>query len=268
MGSFPLCKIFVLVICFGLTLVPAAKSQTSTRAPTSDPQAVALANQSFSALVGATTINDVTLTGTVVRTASSDEGTGTVTLKALGTSQARLDMNLSDGQRSEIRNLSSTGSAQGLWVGPDRSAHSAAIHNTLTDAAWFFPALTVLSQTSNSTYLFTYVGQETRNGAAVQHIRAAQNVGYSDPLIQGLTNEDIYLDASSLLPVALTYNAHPDNNALSNIPVEVEFSNYQAVSGVKIPFRVQQVFNGTLFLDITIQSAALNTGLTSAAFAQ
>jgi hypothetical protein len=258
----------LLALLFAAFLPNATQAQKTAATPTSDPQAVTLANQSFSALVGRTQINDVTLTGTIVRTAGSDVGTGTVTLKALGTSQSRLDMSLSDGQHSEIRNLSN-GSPQGLWIAANNSAHSAANHNSMTDAAWFFPALTILSQASNTTLLFTYVGQETRNGNSVQHIRASQNISSSvDPsgLIQALSTEDIYLDASSLLPVALTFNAHPDSNALANIPVEVGFSNYQVVNGVKIPFRIQELFNGTLFLDVTVQSAAVNSGLTNADF--
>jgi hypothetical protein len=260
----------LLALLFAAFLPDAAQAQTTPTTPTSDPQAVALATQSYSALVGTTQINDATLSGTIVRTAGSDIGTGTVTLKALGTGQSRLDMNLSNGTRSEIRNLSS-GLAQGFWIAPNSSAHTAARHNNDTDAAWFFPALTVLSQASNSSYLFTYVGQETRNGTTVQHIRVAQNISSTvDPtgLTVRLSTEDIFLDATSLLPVALAFNAHPDNNALANIPVEVDFSNYQLVNGVKIPFRIQQFFNGTLFLDITVQSAALNSGLTSTNFAQ
>jgi len=249
-----------------LLFVPVLHAQSPT---SSSPQAVALAIQALSALVGTTTVTDATLTGTVIRTAGSDVDTGTVTLKVLGTSESRLDMSLSNGTRSEIRN-SSSGSPQGFWVAPDSSVHLMANHNTLTYAAWFFPALSVLSQASNSSLLFTYIGQETRNGETVQHIRAAQNVSSSaDPsgLIQSLSTEDIYLDATSLLPVALIFNAHPDNNALANIPVEVDFSNYQVVNGVKIPFRVQQYFNGTLFLDVTVQSAVLNSGLTDSVFA-
>jgi hypothetical protein len=271
MKRFPLAPVSILVICFGFILqTVAAQTQTAVTTPASDSQAVALATRALSALVGTTQVGDVTLTGTATRTAGSDIGTGTVTLKALGTSQSRMDMNLSNGTRSEIRNLSS-GLPRGLWVAPDSSAHSAARHNNNTDAAWFFPALTVLSQASNSNFLFTYVGQESRNGNSVQHIRVAQNVGSAvDPtgLTQRLSTEDIFLDANSYLPIALTFNTHPDNNALANIPVEIDFSNYQAVSGVKIPFRVQQFFNGTLFLDITVQSAALNSGLMSTDFAQ
>jgi hypothetical protein len=74
------------------------------------------------------------------------------------------------------------------------------------------------------------------------------------------------LDASTYLPVALTFNAHPDNDAGTNIPVEIDFSNYQQVNGVQIPFHVQKFLNGPLFLDVTVQSAVVNSGVPPSAF--
>ena len=89
--------------------------------------------------------------------------------------------------------------------------------------------------------------------------------GGSDPLVT-LSSTDVYLDSSSLLPVAFAFNTHPDNNSLLNIPVEIDFSNYQAVNGAQIPFHIQKFLNGSLFLDMTIQSAAVNSGLTTSTF--
>jgi hypothetical protein len=181
-----------------------------------------------------------------------------------------MDLSLSDGTRSEIR-TSPNGAPQGQWLAPSGSYNNMAMHNCLTDAAWFFPALTVLSQTSNPNLSITYVGLETKNGISVQHlhfafISAAQAAGPAHPLAT-LGATDVYLDATSLLPVVFAFNAHADNNALINIPVEVDFSNYQAVNGVQVPFRVQKFLNGSLFLDMTIQSAIVNSGLTDSAFA-
>lgn len=139
-------------------------------------------------------------------------------------------------------------------------------HNCVTDAAWFFPGFSVLSQLSNPNLVATYVGQETKNGVAVQHlhfvVQSADPTGFS----QQLSAEDIYLDASSNLPTALTFGVHPDNNAATDIPVEVDFSNYQVVNGVRVPFRIQERLNGTLFEDIIVQSVVFNSGLSNADF--
>lgn len=72
---------------------------------------------------------------------------------------------------------------------------------------------------------------------------------------------DIYVDAASLLPVSLAFSIHPDNNALQDIPVSIEFSGYRNVSGVMTPFRVQKFLQRSLLLDISIARAAVNPGL-------
>jgi hypothetical protein len=244
-------------------------SAHSQQAAVQNPQAVTLAMQAMSALTGTTQINDVTLTGTATRTAGSDIESGSITLKALGTADGRLDLSLTNGTRTEIRN-SSNGVPQGFWIGLDATVHSMANQNCFTDAVWFFPASTVLSQVSNPNLAISYVGQETRNGLAVQHIRfsmqfptVSSDIANSMTL---LTVTDIYLDSTSSLPVAVLFNAHPDTDAGTNIPIEVDFSNYQLVQGAQIPFRIQKLMNGTLFLDLTIQAAVLNSGLNSSAF--
>jgi hypothetical protein len=249
-----------------LLLVPATFPQSNPTPTTSDPQAVTLASQALAALTGTTQVNDVTLTGSGTRAAGSDVESGSVTLKALGTLEARLDLSTANGTRSEIRNLDSNSMPQGFWVGLDGNVHSMAGQNCVTDAAWFFPALSILSQLSNPNVVATYIGQETKNGASVQHLHFVVQSGDPSGFFQQLSAEDVYLDASSNLPVAIIFNTHPDNDATTNIVVEIDFSSYQAVSGVQMPFRIQMQYNGSLLLDLTIQSATLNSGLTDAAF--
>jgi hypothetical protein len=247
-------------------VVPSAFPQSNPTPTTSAPQAAALASQALASLIGTAQVNDVTLTGSGTRTAGSDVESGSVSLKALGTSQSRLDFSVASGTRSEIRDLNSSAAPQGFWIGLDGSVHSMANQNCVTDAAWFFPPFSVLSQLSNTNLVASYVGQETKNGAAVQHLSFAVQNGDTTGLSQQLSTEDIYLDASSYLPVALAFNVHPDNDASANIPVEIDFSNYQTVSGVQVPFHIQQFLNGTVLYDLTIQSATLNSGLTNTAF--
>ena len=249
-----------------LLLAPAAYSQTSPAPNASSPQAVTLASQAQLALTGSVQVNDVTLTGTGTRTAGSDVESGTVSLKALVGGESRLDLTVAGGTRSEIRNLDSNGASQGFWIGLDGIAHAMANHNCVTDAAWFFPALSVLSQLSNPNLLVTYVGNETRGGVNVQHLHFVIQSPAPSALFQQLSAEDLYLSASSNLPVAITFNAHPDNDASANLPVEIDFSNYQAVNGVQVPFRIQKLLNGSVLFDLTVQSATLNSGLTAAAF--
>jgi hypothetical protein len=252
-----------------------ASAQQASTTATQNPQAVALATNSIAVLSGSVQIADITLSGTATRIAGSDVGTGTVTLRAFGTLDSRMDLSLSSGTFSEIRNAAN-GTPQGSWLAPNGSVGNMAMHNCFTDAAWFFPALTVLSQTSNPNLSITYVGLETKNGTSVQHltfaavstVQATAAAGLRGPVASlfTLSSTDVYLNSSSLLPVAFVFSTHPDNDALTNIPVEIDFSNYQAVNGVQIPFNIQKFLNGSLFLDLTIQAASLNSGLTDSVF--
>jgi hypothetical protein len=265
-------KRLVLLFCFACISFPALAQQSSAppTAVTQNPQAVALAVQAIAAISGSTQLTDITLTGTVTRTAGSDVENGNFILKALGTDESRLDLSLAAGLSSEIRNVAS-GAPQGFLINPSAVVSNMAQHNCLTSAAWFFPGLSILSQTTDPTVAVTFVGQETKLGIAVNHIQfniQSASLGASDNALLGqLSQTDFYLDSSSNLPVAMVFNLHPDANALTNINAEVDFTNYQAVNGVQVPFRIQKFLNGTLFLDLTIQGATLNSGLTSSAFA-
>jgi hypothetical protein len=80
-------------------------------------------------------------------------------------------------------------------------------------------------------------------------------------LPEPLSQTDLYLDPATFLPVIIAFNIHPDNNALTDIPIEIHFSDYRPVSGVLIPFHVQKFLNNGLYLDLQFQSAAINSGL-------
>jgi hypothetical protein len=233
----------------------------------SDPQAVALAAKSIAALTGGAAIGDVTLAGSVISVAGSTNKTGSVTLLAKGTTESRIDASLSDGNRSDIRNTS-TGTPEGAWViGSGVSSHYAS-HNCWTDAAWFFPALSSLSQTENPNFVFSYIGEEQRNGLPVQHIQAYQlsAAGLTNSPVPTLSKLDFYLDPNSYLPLAVAFNSHTDQDMNTNIPTEIDFANYQSVNGIVVPFHFQRILNGTVILDVTVTSAVFNTGLADSLF--
>lgn len=261
---------FVAWVCFlllSLFVSPASAQQTTTL--TSDPQAVSFATKALAALTGGKPITDVTLTGTAARTAGSDAETGTITLKALGPTSSRVEFAGSGGNRAEIRN-SSPGFPQGAWVGTDGVSHAMAYHNCVTDAVWFFPALSILSEVSTANAVVRYVGQENRNGASVYHLRflsvAPSFLGGLGSALPSLGNEEMYLDSSTLLPVVITFNAHPDDDGFTSIPMEVDFSQYKSVQGALVPFGILKLFNGSLLFDISVQSATINSGLSDSEF--
>ena len=241
-----------------------ASGQIAQSTSKSDPLAVSLAQKSATALTGGVAISDVTLNGTVISIAGSENESGTGSLQAKGSGETRVDLSLGSARRSDVRSLLN-GIPVGAWEKNGGSTNSYAEHNCLTDAAWFFPALSSLSQAANPNFIFSYVGQELHNSVSTQHIQVHQLQG-AWPDIQRLTKMDFYLDPSSLLPLAVVAQVHPDNDWVTDIPLEINFSNYQTVNGLRVPFHIQQLLNGTVVLDFTVTSATFNAGLQDSIF--
>jgi len=215
-------------------------------------------------------VSDVTLTGTATQTAGSWNASGAATFKAKGFTESRVDFAASS--QSEIRALDTSGNPAGVWVKADSVKHPMALHNSFNDAAWFFPALSSLAAASQAGVVAKYIGSETHNGIAVQHVRLWHTVDSSSSLaaianvIPRLSTVDIYLDATSSLPVALAFNAHSDKDMNTDVPVEVRYSDYRTVSGVSVPFHIQKYLNRGLVMDFTASSATINSGLSDTVF--
>jgi hypothetical protein len=253
---------FVLI---ALVLLPCAAQQPAAPAD----QATTLLQQAFAALNGGKSLSDVRLSGTVERIAGSDDETGTAVLKSIAGCASSVSLSLPSGPRNEIQNCSSMPPV-GAWSGPDGVSHAIAFHNLLTGPAWFFPAFTIAQGLSASGYVATYVGAETHNGQAVQHVSLLQPsllpAAPGAPSSSHLTQVDLFLDSTTLLPAAVDFNIHPDNNALLDIPVEIRFSNYTPVNGAQVPFHVQKYLNNTLILDFQATTVTFNSGLTASSF--
>jgi hypothetical protein len=281
--------LFVLIhICSATAFCQQTAPSTATPI-SSDPQAVSLIQRSLAVLSAGAPVADVTLSGTVRRIVGSDDETGTANLEATALGDSRVDLALPSGNRSEVRNHSAiplpgslpsnlptsvtqVAQAAGTWSGPDGTTHPVANHNAVTDASWFFPVVLITKLTSTTGYTLTYLGPENLNGVQVLHIQASQPVISSSApvgvpaLLQHLSLMDVYIDPTALLPVALGFNIHPDDNALSDIPTLIEFSGYQTVSGIQVPFHLQKYINNGLVLDIQVNSVKFNSGLGESSF--
>jgi hypothetical protein len=254
-----------------IILCVAGTSLHAATAAQRDPQAITLAQQSLQALVGTTALSDATLQGTANFTAGSDEESGAFTLEFKGDQESKAVLNLSGGQRQEIRNAQ-TGGPQGVWIGTDGQKHAMLQHNLLVPAASFFPALVLAEALNDPSIQLAYVGQEMKGDVVVQHVQLWRTIPTglaSDAeikLFEHMTTVDVYLAAANSLPVALDFNAHPDNNEKLDIPVEIQYSDYQKTNGLLLPVRVQKFFNGSLQLDLSIAGVAVNSGIPDSEF--
>jgi hypothetical protein len=255
-----------LLLPFGLCVFLGFSSAAQQTA-SSSAQATQLLQQSLAALQGNASLTDVTLSGTARRIAGSDDESGTATYKAISGAN-RLDLTLSAGAHSEIWNNTSAPTV-GSWSGPDGVSHPMTLHNLMNQAS-LSPAFTFAALTPAQNFAVALVGQETKNGQSVYHLSSSQQFpqmsGKTAALTQHLTQMEIFLDASTLLPVAFDFSVHPDNDAGLDIPVELLFSDYRAVGGAQIPFHVQKFLNNSLLLDLQFANAQLNGGLSAASF--
>jgi len=232
---------------------------------TRDPVALGLVNQALVLLNGGTALTDVTVQATVNYYGDGSEETGTATLYAIGDSESLLVMNLSAGEQQEVRN----GQA-GAWVHADGSIFSEATHNCWVDATWFFPGLVFTNLAVNTQNALVNLGSGTWNGSSANDIQTyqaptSQNATVTQ-VIQSLSTETVWLDPKSGLPLAIDFNLHSDTNATISVPAEIQFSNYQTVNGMTIPYSVQKYVSGQLLLDVTVTSVTVNSGLSQGLF--
>ena len=112
-----------------------------------------------------------------------------------GTGQSRVTLNLTDGQRQEIRQ-----GTKGVLVDVGGTAHDLGSHNCYVDSAWFYPVFTLTALANDPTLAVTLAGQETREGEPVDHLMITRVVTRRSPsiaaLIQHLSSMDLYLDAT------------------------------------------------------------------------
>lgn len=251
--------------CLGRAQDQQAGTTTSSATVVRDPQGLAVVQSAVKALAGQTAITDVTLQAMASYVAGSDEETGTVTFIALGNMESRVLLSLSGGQHLEIRNLFA-----GTWSGPDGMVHLMTSQNCFTDASWFFPAMTLQAVLTDPQMAVAYLGTDASKGRALLHLQVARIVAgqpvsaYADFL--RLSTMDFYLDPQSFLPLVLDFNIHPATNGIIDIPVEIQFGDYRDTNGALIPHRIQKLVVGTLTLDLTVSSVALNSGVPASEF--
>jgi hypothetical protein len=121
---------------------------------------------------------------------------------------------------------------------------------------------------SNADFSLQFIGQESLGTSAVNHIHL-QNTFASQPSWQSLaefTTADIWLDASTALPLRISLFRRDGGGSTPKIPISISYSNYQNVSGTSYPFTIQEFITETLWAITTIQSVNFNTGLTNANF--
>jgi hypothetical protein len=213
---------------------------------------------------------NVVLAGTITTAGAA----GSISLSAAANGQSQIQLQLPSGSETETRSISRFWRA-GTWTDSSGAAHPAPPQDLMgPHPAWFYPSFVLMTGLGSPDYVSSDLGVETRNGISVEHIAVwqmpistlpASSVAY----VKQQSQYDIYLDPSTWLPVAMTFNRQfdpaapsqflaPAQTSSAGVLEEVRYSNYQQVQGIPVAFHLQVFFQGTLFSDIQISSAKLN----------
>lgn len=243
-----------------LTLLPS----TTARAQSDKVPANAILLQLSSAFSGGKPVQSVEMTGSASWHAGSLEDSGTVTLKASadGSSQMQLQFATTGPKNEALSGAGSNVACQ--WSGADAVPHEIDFGNCLQSAVWFLPALSLQPALAPSAMNAVDLGTG-RVGSSSNSYRHLQTQLLPSNLpinmaksLAGRSTTDLGIDPTSLLPAVLTYSVHPDNGADVQIAIEIQYSDYRLVNGVRIPFHIERLINGTLQLDIRVSSVQIN----------
>ncbi|HEU5340214.1 hypothetical protein [Edaphobacter sp.] len=205
-------------------------------------------------------VTRVTLSGDANWYAGSLKDSGTVTLTAASDGSAQMQLNLgTTGERIESQLAIGPG-MKCQWSGPDGKVHQQDYFVCLKPLTWFMPSLGLQSASMPTSITFADLGTESTPEGSFRHVRAqfasAAFTGDANTVGQlTATVMDIDLDPASSLPVRLRYSVRPDSGADVKIPIVVKFSDYRNINGTEIPYRIERYVNGTLQLQITLQSS-------------
>jgi hypothetical protein len=212
----------------------------------------------------------VVLAGTI----TTNGTTGSISLSAAANGQSQIQLQLPSGSQTETRTISHRWRA-GTWTDSTGAAHQVPQQDLMgPHPAWFYPSFILMSGLGSPGYVSQDLGVEARDGVSVEHIAVwqapirglpASSVAY----VKQQTQYDIYLDPSTRLPVAMTFNRQfdpaspeqfltPAETSSASVLEEVRYSNYQQVQGVPIAFHLQVFFQGALHSDIQISSTKFN----------
>jgi hypothetical protein len=200
--------------------------------------------------------------------------TGTISLTAAANGQSRIQVQLPSGSETETRSISPF-MRSGTWTDSTGFAHQVPPQDLSgPHPAWFYPSFILMSGLGSPGYVSQDLGVEVRDGVSVEHIAIwqapiknlpASSVGY----VKQQSRCDIYLDPSTLRPVAISFNRQfdaasqgqflaPKQTSSASVLEEVRYSDYQQVQGIPIAFHLQVFFQGALRSDIQISSAKFN----------
>jgi hypothetical protein len=257
------CEFTLVVLSYMFALTGAANSAfgqqpSSSPQPVRDAQAIAVVQSAIAALGGAgavAAISDARITGTEQDSSNPDATPATFTWQTAGVEFSSTVQN-SNGAYTEVSGHGAPAQFKnGSWVLMNPYVSRA-------ELPFHLPILALYAEIQNPNITFQFVGSGTVEGKPAIHVHVADN---SDSMGQLVTGQEWYFDPASYLPVRVEYKWPDKRNPNDTSPGALEFSNYNAVNGVNVPYQLK-IQVSQLILQATVTSAVFNSGLPASTF--
>jgi len=242
------------------------KMQLATTTATRDPHAVTLLTQALNVAGSTATVSaiqDFTATGNVTYY-WNESALGTVTVKGRGLRQSRIDASGKSGVQSWVIN-----NDKAFQKSPDGSILPLPTQNTVRPVSATFPLLELFSVIQDTTVSVSDGGLVTQNGHQVHDIQIQKTFpANSDPVgyLSKISKAHIFVDANDLTILSIKDTVYPRNGGPGEYTHEMQFSSYQTVNGVLVPFTVTELVAGQRTAIFQFNQISFNTGLTDSDF--
>jgi hypothetical protein len=245
-----------VVSFFSASLSGQQSTVTSPTPPARDPQAVSILTQAITAMGGAPPTDSVA-TGTVTIVAGSTTENGTIRILTRASDQSAEHIQFGGEAHAVIY---SRGLANEVVRGATKAS---SLELAASSHSPDFPLPLLAAALNDADVSVQYVGQETVDNTATQHIRFWNTYASKRGMevLSEFTTKDLWVDATTGLPRKLAYERREGRRAVPHIRIEVAYSNWQSANGLLYPYLIEKSWNGTPWATITIQNVTFQNGL-------
>jgi hypothetical protein len=232
---------------------------------TIDPQALSVAQATYTAMGGANAITgyqDSLASGTATIYSGGTSVPYSITMKSKGLRETRVELQMAKGTNVRIVNQ-----GQGAILRPDGSTKSLYSNNTFYEHVNHVPLLSVLSEYSNGNVNLLYQGtaqiqDQSEDMIEVDFVPNLTN----GALFASMSNTVFYVNQTTKLVDKTQRSTFYEGNQNSTFTEETYFSDYRSVSGMLVPFHVTVYVDGQMDTDIQFTTVSLNVGLPDSEF--
>jgi hypothetical protein len=214
-------------------------------------------------------VNDIAFQFTGAQSVGPDTATATGAFYGRVDGNTRLDFDAGSGMKTECH-LITDGRRELYRRDAAGTVTKGALHAAWISNMWLAPPLALSRVLQDPEYKFVYGGRQSWNGQPVEQITIfideSSEKPDSETLIEKLSSVELFLDATTLLPVRVTYNVYSDKTFSQSLPLELQFNNYSPDGGVLFAHKIAAFFNYGPWRLYQISALQINAGIADATF--